>query len=116
VLAASAENQVPAQVTDGLADRVEHVTVAGHSRLTVLVRPDAYVAWAAGVPPGDGRSAAIRAALAGWCLPATRAARQPAAPLRKKLLGRLPRPPAVARGGALPSSGRSPAQRRVAGS
>ena len=71
MLAASAENQVPAQLAEGMADRLKLVTVASQARLTVLVRPDAYIAWATGEPPGDRRSAAVRAALASWCLPGT---------------------------------------------
>ncbi len=81
VLAAAAGNEVPAQVTDGLADRVDVVTVASRSRLTVLVRPDAYIAWATGEPPGDRRAEMVETALAGWCLPSAAGPR--ASPARR---------------------------------
>jgi 2-polyprenyl-6-methoxyphenol hydroxylase-like FAD-dependent oxidoreductase len=69
VLAAGAGGAVPADVIDGLADRVDAVTVAGPARAAVLIRPDAYIAWATAEPPGAHRDALARAALAHWCLP-----------------------------------------------
>ena len=53
------------------ADRVDTATAAGPTRTVVLVRPDAYIAWAADTGAGaDGRAAAIRTALTEWCGPA----------------------------------------------
>lgn len=50
------------------ADRVDIATAGGATRTIVLVRPDAYIAWAA--TGADGRTAAIRTALTDWCGPA----------------------------------------------
>jgi 2-polyprenyl-6-methoxyphenol hydroxylase-like FAD-dependent oxidoreductase len=64
LLAASA-GTLPAGAADGYGDRVDAATIARASRTVVLIRPDAYIAWAAagnaaGVPE-------IRGALTRWC-------------------------------------------------
>jgi 2-polyprenyl-6-methoxyphenol hydroxylase-like FAD-dependent oxidoreductase len=79
VLVTPEREPVPAAVTKGWADRIESTSVAGPTRTTVLVRPDAYVAWATGEHDPERRAAALRDALTGWCgAPATSAASQPA--------------------------------------
>jgi 2-polyprenyl-6-methoxyphenol hydroxylase-like FAD-dependent oxidoreductase len=51
-------------------DRVDVAVAGGPTRTVVLVRPDAYIAWADGETDPDRRAAAIRAALTEWCGPA----------------------------------------------
>ena len=75
VLAADAP--LPPEALDGYGDRVTPVITAAASGTLTLVRPDAYVAWAADAGAGQGgdpwRDATdedateIRAALARWC-------------------------------------------------
>jgi 2-polyprenyl-6-methoxyphenol hydroxylase-like FAD-dependent oxidoreductase len=54
---------MPAPTIDGLAAQVECATSTAPTRMTVLVRPDAYIGWAAPHPDQP----AIQAALTGWC-------------------------------------------------
>jgi 2-polyprenyl-6-methoxyphenol hydroxylase-like FAD-dependent oxidoreductase len=61
----------PAASTAGWEDRVDHAIAGGATHTAVLVRPDAYVAWAGEDPDLDGQAAAIRAALGRCCGPAT---------------------------------------------
>jgi hypothetical protein len=60
---------------------VEFAALAGPTRTVVLVRPDAYIAWATDEPHPERRAIAIRNALTHWCgTPAgTPAASHPAA-------------------------------------
>jgi 2-polyprenyl-6-methoxyphenol hydroxylase-like FAD-dependent oxidoreductase len=67
VLVTPGNEPASAEVTSGWADRVEFAALAGPSRTVVLVRPDAYVAWATGEPHPERRDAMIRHALAEWC-------------------------------------------------
>ncbi len=57
----------PESATVGLEDRVDLAIAGGPTRTAVLVRPDAYIAWAGADPSPDE----IRAALYQWCGPAT---------------------------------------------
>ena len=64
LLAASA-GALPADAATGYRDRVEVVTIARASRTVALIRPDAYVAWAAA---GNAVGAPeIHDGLARWC-------------------------------------------------
>jgi 2-polyprenyl-6-methoxyphenol hydroxylase-like FAD-dependent oxidoreductase len=64
----------PADAADGYRDHVEAVAIARASRTVTLVRPDAYIAWAAAASTVTAPQ--IRDAMARWCgSPA-----QPAAP------------------------------------
>jgi 2-polyprenyl-6-methoxyphenol hydroxylase-like FAD-dependent oxidoreductase len=54
-------------VASGYEDRVEKVTVARASDIVALVRPDAYIAWAAGHGAVDGQESQVSGALASWC-------------------------------------------------
>ncbi|MGI8333047.1 FAD-dependent monooxygenase [Actinomadura scrupuli] len=58
---------VPVSVLTGWADRVECAMLFGPSRSTVLVRPDAYIAWATDEPHPQARADAIEGALNAWC-------------------------------------------------
>ena len=55
------------EATSGYDDRVEAVTVARVSDTIVLIRPDAYIAWAGGHATADSRPPDVRGALARWC-------------------------------------------------
>jgi hypothetical protein len=61
----------PADPTAGWEDRVDHAIAGGATRTTVLVRPDAYIAWAGADSDPDRQATAIRAALDRYCGPAT---------------------------------------------
>ncbi|MGI8331945.1 FAD-dependent monooxygenase [Actinomadura scrupuli] len=70
---------VPDSVPAGWADRVECAMLSGPSRSTVLVRPDAYIAWATDEPHPQARADAIEGALNAWCgAPAQTTTPQPA--------------------------------------
>jgi 2-polyprenyl-6-methoxyphenol hydroxylase-like FAD-dependent oxidoreductase len=89
----AADTPLPAGVTDGYDDRVASVTTAAPTGTLTLVRPDAYVAWAADssadqatpwqqatadqADPGP-HAAEIRNALARWCGVPAEAADRPA--------------------------------------
>jgi 2-polyprenyl-6-methoxyphenol hydroxylase-like FAD-dependent oxidoreductase len=64
LLAASA-GALPAEAASGYGDRVDAATLARASGTVALIRPDAYIAWAAA---GNAASAPqIRGALTRWC-------------------------------------------------
>jgi 2-polyprenyl-6-methoxyphenol hydroxylase-like FAD-dependent oxidoreductase len=82
----AADLPVPPEVTDGYSDRVTHVTTAASTGTLTLIRPDAYVAWAADTTADSAADHAapwqratadetvlaqhgpeIRSALARWC-------------------------------------------------
>jgi 2-polyprenyl-6-methoxyphenol hydroxylase-like FAD-dependent oxidoreductase len=64
-LLAASPGALPADGTSGYGDRVEAAPVARASGTVALIRPDAYIAWAAA---GDAATASqIRACLARWC-------------------------------------------------
>ncbi|GII29112.1 FAD-dependent monooxygenase [Planotetraspora mira] len=68
LLVAPEGSRVPAQAAAGWDGRVRVVTAGGATSTLVLVRPDGYIAWAAGA--GSESSAdRIRTALAEWCGP-----------------------------------------------
>ncbi|MCD0485906.1 FAD-dependent monooxygenase [Streptacidiphilus sp. ASG 303] len=67
VLAAPADASPPAAITEEWAAEVEFATVAGPSRRTVLVRPDAYIAWATSEQRPKDRDEEVRRALTEWC-------------------------------------------------
>lgn len=67
VLVTPENEPAPASVIDRWADRVEFAALAGPTRTAVLVRPDAYIAWATAEPHPERRAAEIRQALADWC-------------------------------------------------
>jgi hypothetical protein len=54
----------------GWADRVDLATAGGPTRSVVLIRPDGYIAWAAGDSDAGNRPDEIRTALNEWCGPA----------------------------------------------
>jgi hypothetical protein len=66
-LLASGSGALLAEATDGYDDRVEAVTVARSSGTIVLIRPDAYIAWAGSYAAADHRPPDVRGALARWC-------------------------------------------------
>jgi 2-polyprenyl-6-methoxyphenol hydroxylase-like FAD-dependent oxidoreductase len=66
LLAASA-GRLSADAADGYEHHVEAVTTARPSGTVVLIRPDAYVAWADGGATDGDRTQEIRAALARYC-------------------------------------------------
>jgi 2-polyprenyl-6-methoxyphenol hydroxylase-like FAD-dependent oxidoreductase len=68
VLVTPPDTPVPASLMTGWAGRVEVATAGGDTHTLVLVRPDGYIAWAAGDAELAG-GAAIRAALTRWCGP-----------------------------------------------
>ena len=64
-LLAGSPGTLPADATNGYGDRVEVASVARASGTVALIRPDAYIAWAAA---GDTATAPqIRGTLAHWC-------------------------------------------------
>jgi flavin-dependent dehydrogenase len=64
-LLAASPGALPADAASGYADRVEAATVAQASGTVALIRPDAYIAWAAA---GDtATTPQIRGTLARWC-------------------------------------------------
>ena len=82
---------LPPDVTDGYGDRVASVTTAAPTGTLMLIRPDAYIAWAADSPVDQAttweqatadeaapvpHSAEIRNALARWCGAPAKTARQ----------------------------------------
>ncbi len=67
VLATPSDSPLPASVTDGWAEEVEFVTPSGLTDKAVLVRPDAYIAWATSERRPRYRADEIRRALADWC-------------------------------------------------
>jgi 2-polyprenyl-6-methoxyphenol hydroxylase-like FAD-dependent oxidoreductase len=78
VLVTPERDPPPASAAGGWADRVECAALAGPTRSTVLVRPDAYVAWATGERDPGRRATAIGRALTDWCGgPAARATPRP---------------------------------------
>jgi 2-polyprenyl-6-methoxyphenol hydroxylase-like FAD-dependent oxidoreductase len=60
-----------ADPTAGWEDRVDHAIAGGATNTAVLVRPDAYIAWAGEDADPDAHAIMIRAALGHWCGPAT---------------------------------------------
>ncbi len=74
LLLAARPEALPADATSGYGDRVDAAPVARASGTVALIRPDAYIAWAAA---GDAATAPqIRDSLARWCgSPAQPAAR-----------------------------------------
>jgi 2-polyprenyl-6-methoxyphenol hydroxylase-like FAD-dependent oxidoreductase len=52
---------------EGWSDRVAVVLPADPRQVTMLVRPDGYIAWAAGGPDARSHEATLRTALATWC-------------------------------------------------
>jgi len=66
-LLASGPGAFLAEATSGYDDRVDAVTVARSSGMIVLIRPDAYIAWAGSLATADHRPPDIRGALARWC-------------------------------------------------
>lgn len=61
----------PTALTAEWDDRVDHAIAGGATRTTVLVRPDAYIAWAAKNLEPDEQATTIRAALDRCCGAAT---------------------------------------------
>jgi len=66
-LLASSPSALLAEMTSGYDDRVEAITVARASDTIVLIRPDAYIAWAGSHATADHRPPDVRGALARWC-------------------------------------------------
>jgi 2-polyprenyl-6-methoxyphenol hydroxylase-like FAD-dependent oxidoreductase len=64
-LLASAPGALPADAAAGYADRVADAPLGRSSTTVALIRPDAYIAWAA--PASTDISPQIRACLANWC-------------------------------------------------
>ena len=64
-LLAAGPGALPDDVASGYGDRVEAVAIARDSGTVVLIRPDAYIAWAAA--GGDATAPRIRASLVAWC-------------------------------------------------
>lgn len=65
-LLAASRGTLPAAAAEGYADRLETITVARASETAALIRPDAYIAWAARGVDGQGTPEMSRA-LARWC-------------------------------------------------
>lgn len=65
VLVTPADAPLPSSVTSEWEDKVECVTAAGPTTKSVLVRPDAYIAWATSEQSAQRRAAEISQALAG---------------------------------------------------
>jgi FAD binding domain len=66
LLLAASGGALPANRTSGYGDRVDAVTIARAAGPVTLIRPDAYVAWAADLTAGQG-AIGIRETLAHWC-------------------------------------------------
>jgi len=66
-LLAAGPGALLAEATSGYDDRVEAVTIARVSDTIVLIRPDAYIAWAGSHATADQRPPDVRGALARWC-------------------------------------------------
>jgi 2-polyprenyl-6-methoxyphenol hydroxylase-like FAD-dependent oxidoreductase len=64
-LLAVGDGDLPADAASGYGDRVDTVTLAHASHTVALIRPDAYIAWAA--PRNQAGAPEIRGALADWC-------------------------------------------------
>jgi hypothetical protein len=64
-LLAVGDGDLPADAASGYGDRVDTVTLAHASHTVALIRPDAYIAWAA--PRSQAGAPEIRGALADWC-------------------------------------------------
>jgi hypothetical protein len=64
-LLAASPGTLPADAVDGYRDRVESAPIARASSTVALIRPDAYIAWAA--PAGEALAPQISGALARWC-------------------------------------------------
>ena len=62
---AGSPGAIPAEAASGYGDRVETATIAQASGTVALIRPDAYIAWAA--PLEATIAPQIRSALARWC-------------------------------------------------
>ncbi len=71
-----AANRLPPWVAERWGDRVDVVRPADRTGPTMLIRPDAYVAWGSDDTDPTRRDTALSAALARWCGPA-----EPATPL-----------------------------------
>lgn len=67
VLVASVDPALSLSVAKPWSDEVEVVTPTGPTIKAVLVRPDAYIAWATSEQHPERRSEEIRRALAHWC-------------------------------------------------
>ncbi|MFF3559500.1 FAD-dependent monooxygenase [Streptomyces sp. NPDC002574] len=67
VLVTPADAPLPPSVTEGWAGRVECVTPSGLTSKSVLVRPDAYIAWASSEQSAHRRADEIGQALADHC-------------------------------------------------
>jgi 2-polyprenyl-6-methoxyphenol hydroxylase-like FAD-dependent oxidoreductase len=63
-LLASSPGALPAGAVDGYSDRVETAPVAPVSGTVALIRPDAYIAWAA---PANATASQLRDCMARWC-------------------------------------------------
>ncbi|MGW3248355.1 FAD-dependent oxidoreductase [Streptomyces sp. NPDC001070] len=70
VLVTPADAPLPSSIADEWGGEVEFATSAGPTGKTVLVRPDAYIAWATSDQSAESRDAEIRQALARNCGPA----------------------------------------------
>jgi 2-polyprenyl-6-methoxyphenol hydroxylase-like FAD-dependent oxidoreductase len=66
-LLAGARGAIPAGATAGYDDRVGTAEVDRPTGVVALIRPDAYVAWAAKPGPDGDRAALIGDALSRWC-------------------------------------------------
>ncbi|MFS4092617.1 hypothetical protein [Streptomyces sp. AF1A] len=71
MLVSPADAPLPASVADDWSGEVGFATSAGPTGKTVLVRPDACIAWATSDQSAESRDAEIRQALARNCGPAT---------------------------------------------
>jgi hypothetical protein len=75
-LLAASPGTLPADAADGWADRVDAAPIACASGTVALIRPDAYIAWAA--TAGEITAPQIRDSLAHWCGRPAQPAAQPA--------------------------------------
>jgi hypothetical protein len=67
LLVTPGHESVPAAMAGGWSGTVECASLDGPTRTAVLVRPDAYVAWATDEADPERRAAGIRHALTDWC-------------------------------------------------
>ncbi|MFF3890314.1 FAD-dependent monooxygenase [Streptomyces sp. NPDC001914] len=80
VLAIPADTEVHPTLVAGWGTDVEIVSPKGLTKTTVLVRPDAYIAWATSEQSPERRTGQVRSALTQWCGPEGTNSKNPTSP------------------------------------